>query len=138
MIMPFWRTWAYPYSSDRERQRSHARSASVVSFSQGAAGQITSRRVISSRFVWYALVYRVRGPDPGQRVPPPRLSPLPIIGGGQRPHYPLKVSSIDILLTVLGDFPGLGAVGVGDAVDPLHPVGLQHQDCFGDEHRGRL
>jgi hypothetical protein len=136
--MPFWRTWAYPYSSDRERQRSHARSASVVSFSQGAAGQITSRRVIWSRFVWYALVYRVGSGSRGQRVPPPRLSPLPIIGGGQRPYHPLQVGSIDVLLTILVDLPGLGAVGVGNTVDPLNPIGLQHQGRFGDQHRGRL
>jgi len=68
-------------------------------------------------------------------VPLPRLSPLPIVGDLKCPYQPLQVSSVDVLLTVLGDFPGLSAVGVGDAVDPLHPVGLQHQGRFGDQHR---
>ena len=30
------------------------------------------------------------------------------------------------------------AVGVGNTVDPLHPNVLEVEDCFGDEHRGRL
>ena len=67
-------------------------------------------------------------------VPPPRMSPLPIVGDLKRPYHPLQVGSVDVLLTVLGDPPGLGAVGVGDAVDPLHPNVLEVEDCFGDEH----
>jgi len=59
--MPFWRTCAYPYSSERERHRSHARSWSVVSFSQGAEGQITESWVIRSVSFGMGLSYSIGG-----------------------------------------------------------------------------
>ena len=68
-------------------------------------------------------------------MPPLRLSPLPVVGDLKRPHYLLKVGSVDVLLTVLGDLPGLSAIGVGDAVDTLDPNVLEVENRFGDEHR---
>ena len=62
-------------------------------------------------------------------------STLPVVGNLERPYHLLQVGSIDVLLTVLGDLPGLGAVGVGDTVDPLNTNGLQMEDRFGDQHQ---
>ena len=63
-IRPSCRTWAYPYSSERERHRSQARSSSVVSFSQGAEGQITERRFIRSVSFGSYVSYSIGGGIP--------------------------------------------------------------------------
>ena len=61
-------------------------------------------------------------------------STLPVVGNLERPYHLLQVGSVDVLLTVLGDLPGLGAV-VGDTVDPLNPNGGKHNQGFGDQHQ---
>ena len=72
MIRPSCRTCAYPYSSERERHRSQARSSSVVSFSQGAEGQITESWVMVG-FVWYGIILQHRR---GHPCPPCASCPI--------------------------------------------------------------
>ena len=106
--------------------------ASVQSWAVALAIASRSVGVRSSRNCCRsAAELRVIGSVAVESIVADRGSPLP----QERPDHLLQVGSIDVLLTVLGDLPGLGAIGIGDTVDPLNPYGLEVEDRFGDQHR---
>lgn len=62
---------------------------------------------------------------------------LPIVGFLQCPHYSIKSSTVDVIFTVLSNFPnGSGSRIVRNAGDLFNPNGGEHHNRFGDEHGG--
>ena len=76
----------------------------------------------------------------GQGAPvkcPRRESSLPIIGGSQHLNQLIQAAAVGVTLPVSEHYPHWGAGQVGGVrahLNPLHPVGLQHQGRFGDQH----